>query len=162
MNLNRNEKGVSPVIGVILMVAITVILAAVIATFALSFTESTSESVPNANFDAELVNEEVSEGDTILQFTHQGGNAVDADAVGVSAPAGEDDGISVSTNTSDDRITAGDTITVDLEDAGDITDGGTLYEAGERFQLTYEVEGDSAILRSYVLPEDVTYDDPGA
>lgn len=40
-----DERGVSPVIGVILMVAITVILAAVIASFVLGFGDSVSENV---------------------------------------------------------------------------------------------------------------------
>ncbi|MDL0131356.1 type IV pilin [Halobacterium salinarum] len=42
---DRDERGVSPVIGVILMVAITVILAAVIASFVLGFGGSVNESV---------------------------------------------------------------------------------------------------------------------
>ncbi|MCG1004077.1 MULTISPECIES: type IV pilin [Halobacterium] len=40
-----DDRGVSPVIGVILMVAITVILAAVIASFVLGFGDSVSENV---------------------------------------------------------------------------------------------------------------------
>lgn len=43
---SENERGVSPVIGVILMVAITVILAAVIGTFVLGLGDSVSQ---NAN-----------------------------------------------------------------------------------------------------------------
>ncbi|MDL0131519.1 type IV pilin [Halobacterium salinarum] len=42
---DRDERGVSPVIGVILMVAITVILAAVIASFVLGFGGSVNETV---------------------------------------------------------------------------------------------------------------------
>lgn len=42
---DTDERGVSPVIGVILMVAITVILAAVIASFVLGFGDSVSKSV---------------------------------------------------------------------------------------------------------------------
>ncbi|WP_089649796.1 type IV pilin [Halobacterium hubeiense] len=42
---DRDERGVSPVIGVILMVAITVILAAVIASFVLGFGDSVNETV---------------------------------------------------------------------------------------------------------------------
>jgi flagellin-like protein len=45
-----DERGVSPVIGVILMVAITVILAAVIASFVLGFGDSVQENV-NAGAD---------------------------------------------------------------------------------------------------------------
>jgi flagellin-like protein len=43
--LSDDDRGVSPVIGVILMVAITVILAAVIASFVLGFGDSVSENV---------------------------------------------------------------------------------------------------------------------
>ncbi len=42
---DRDDRGVSPVIGVILMVAITVILAAVIASFVLGFGDSVSQNV---------------------------------------------------------------------------------------------------------------------
>jgi flagellin-like protein len=43
--VDMDDRGVSPVIGVILMVAITVILAAVIASFVLGFGDSVSENV---------------------------------------------------------------------------------------------------------------------
>ena len=49
---DRDERGVSPVIGVILMVAITVILAAVIASFVLGFGDSV-ESNPQAGVSVE-------------------------------------------------------------------------------------------------------------
>ncbi|MFB6188792.1 MAG: type IV pilin [Halapricum sp.] len=48
--LLTDDDAVSPVIGVILMVAITVILAAVIATFVLGLGESVSSTAPQANF----------------------------------------------------------------------------------------------------------------
>jgi archaeal type IV pilus assembly protein PilA len=44
MKSTRNEEAVSPVIGVILMVAITVILAAVIAAFVFGFAENISKA----------------------------------------------------------------------------------------------------------------------
>jgi len=47
------EQAVSPVIGVILMVAITVILAAVIGAFALSFADGGQTSGPSVSFDEE-------------------------------------------------------------------------------------------------------------
>ena len=49
---NKNEKAVSPVIGVILMVAITVILAAVIGTFVLGLGDQVQET-PTAGIDVE-------------------------------------------------------------------------------------------------------------
>lgn len=45
---NRRERAVSPVIGVILMVAITVILAAVIGVFVLGLGEDLGQSAPTA------------------------------------------------------------------------------------------------------------------
>ncbi|KAF5429417.1 flagellin (archaellin), FlaG/FlaF family [Candidatus Methanomarinus sp.] len=50
--LNKNEEGVSPVIGVILMVAITVILAAVIAAFVFGMGGSLKEAPPSASLNA--------------------------------------------------------------------------------------------------------------
>jgi len=47
-----DDRGVSPVIGVILMVAITVILAAVIGTFVLGLGDSLQQA-PQAQLDAE-------------------------------------------------------------------------------------------------------------
>ncbi|MEF8872712.1 MAG: type IV pilin N-terminal domain-containing protein, partial [Haloarculaceae archaeon] len=49
--LFNDDDAVSPVIGVILMVAITVILAAVIATFVLGLGEQVSDTAPQASFD---------------------------------------------------------------------------------------------------------------
>jgi flagellin-like protein len=48
--LLSDERAVSPVIGVILMVAITVILAAVIGTFVLGLGQNV-QSTPSASFD---------------------------------------------------------------------------------------------------------------
>lgn len=48
--LFRDDDAVSPVIGVILMVAITVILAAVIASFVLGLGDSAAQSTPQASF----------------------------------------------------------------------------------------------------------------
>jgi len=48
--LIQDDDAVSPVIGVILMVAITVILAAVIATFVLGLGDSLSNQAPQASF----------------------------------------------------------------------------------------------------------------
>jgi flagellin-like protein len=49
--LFTDDKAVSPVIGVILMVAITVILAAVIGSFVLNLGGSLQQSAPQASFD---------------------------------------------------------------------------------------------------------------
>ncbi|WP_152422817.1 type IV pilin [Halorubrum kocurii] len=72
-----SERAVSPVIGVILMVAITVILAAVIGTFVLGLGDSLGGSAPTASIDAEVV--ENSGGDDEIRFTHEGGDTIELD-----------------------------------------------------------------------------------
>jgi flagellin-like protein len=51
---NSDDRAVSPVIGVILMVAITVILAAVIGTFVLGLGDSLGDSQPSAQISADV------------------------------------------------------------------------------------------------------------
>jgi len=71
--LSADDGAVSPVIGVILMVAITVILAAVIATFVLGLGEQVGDTGPTVSIDFEY-----DEGDNNLTATHTGGNTVEA------------------------------------------------------------------------------------
>jgi len=73
--LLSDDDAVSPVIGVILMVAITVILAAVIGAFVLGIGGNQSVA-PQVQFDTEEVNQ--SDGDvTYANFTHSSGDTVD-------------------------------------------------------------------------------------
>ena len=75
--LLSDDDAVSPVIGVILMVAITVILAAVIATFVLGLGEQVSSTAPQASFNFEF--EEIQDNaDGRLTITHDGGDSIKA------------------------------------------------------------------------------------
>jgi flagellin-like protein len=69
--LNRHDRAVSPVIGVILMVAITVILAAVIGTFVLDLGQSAGNQAPSASlvFDADVSSDD-------LTIEHKGGDSL--------------------------------------------------------------------------------------
>ena len=81
----RNDRAVSPVIGVVLMVAITVILAAAIGSSV--FGQSPAKSAPQANINAKFTNSyqnitiEHLGGDTIvwensqIRFTYENGSA---------------------------------------------------------------------------------------
>jgi flagellin-like protein len=76
MNIKRlfkNDDAVSPVIGVILMVAITVILAAVIASFVLGLGNQ-QETAPNVSFEFNFQEESSA---NYLEVTKSGGDAVD-------------------------------------------------------------------------------------
>jgi flagellin-like protein len=86
MKLNRiltDDEAVSPVIGVILMVAITVILAAVIGTFVLGLGDQVQDTAPQASFNFEFG------GSSDIIVTHDGGDTIPSEAtLEVSGPAG--------------------------------------------------------------------------
>jgi len=69
--LNTDDRAVSPVIGVILMVAITVILAAVIGTFVLGLGDSLGDSQPTAQISIE---DSTTSGNATI--SHDGGDAL--------------------------------------------------------------------------------------
>ena len=94
MNLKQlfnDDDAVSPVIGVILMVAITVILAAVIASFVLGLGDQAQQTTPQATFNFEYdastspsnSNDDFWDGngglggDGLLTITHDGGDTIE-------------------------------------------------------------------------------------
>ena len=68
-----NERAVSPVIGVILMVAITVILAAVIGTFVLGLGDSLGDSQPTTQLTVDSTDFD----NTNVTIAHGGGDPID-------------------------------------------------------------------------------------
>jgi len=98
--LLTEDRAVSPVIGVILMVAITVILAAVIGTFVLGLGDQVSESAPQASFsfDFDMDNDNVT-------VTHEGGETLQKSNIAVN---GSDSDVSATSETFSDPISAGD------------------------------------------------------
>ena len=73
--LIHDDDAVSPVIGVILMVAITVILAAVIASFVLGLGDQAQQTTPQASFAFDY------EQGTSLTITHDGGDSIQANEI---------------------------------------------------------------------------------
>ena len=83
MNFNAlfdDDRAVSPVIGVILMVAITVILAAVIGSFVLGLGNSVQQTAPNANFQFDFDTD-----NTEVTATHTGGESIPSTQLNVTA-----------------------------------------------------------------------------
>jgi flagellin-like protein len=112
-----DSRAVSPVIGVILMVAITVILAAVIGTFVLGLGDQVQETAPQAQItieEADLQAGSNSGGDGVT-FSHNGGDEFtedNTDQLRVTV-----DGEELGTAESEDYpFTAGSTITIDDAD----------------------------------------------
>lgn len=105
------EPAASPVIGVILMIAITVILGGLIGTFVLGLGDPLSDRPPTAQFSVEYSDS----GDGYLNHndwvnvTHESGDAIDPDRVRVVVGGTDVNG--VASNWSD-RVRAGDTLTI--------------------------------------------------
>jgi flagellin-like protein len=95
---------VSPVIGVILMVAITVILAAVIGTFVLGLGDQVSESAPQAQFTFD-------QNSTDITVTHDGGDTIPADTLNVTVGSVNEPITSGSFSPGDD-VSAGDSFVI--------------------------------------------------
>ena len=70
-----DNRAVSPVIGVILMVAITVILAAVIGTFVLGLSDQVGDTAPQASFGFDSP----SAGNASVTITHEQGAEIESD-----------------------------------------------------------------------------------
>lgn len=92
IGFRTDRRGVSPVIGVILMVAVTVIIAAVIGSTALGISDEVSESPPQAQFEAETIeNYEYTDPwgddtytfDYVVELSHVGGEDVDPEQITV-------------------------------------------------------------------------------
>jgi flagellin-like protein len=115
--LIQDDDAVSPVIGVILMVAITVILAAVIGTFVLGLGDQVQDSAPQAsfNFDYETgaSNSELG-GDGDLTVTHDGGDTILDSQLTATDGSNEDDVF----GNSGSEVSAGssDTFSIDSDD----------------------------------------------
>ena len=136
MNLKElftNNRAVSPVIGVILMVAITVILAAVVGSFVLGLAGDVSESAPTVQIDFSYNSEEEQ-----VTLTHDGGSSFSSDTVRLT---GAGDPIDLN-DWGNGQVRAGDSVTVDIPNA----------EEGDTLRVIWEGSGGSSsvIARSTV------------
>jgi flagellin-like protein len=106
--LIADDDAVSPVIGVILMVAITVILAAVIGAFVLGIGGS-QEAAPQASFEWSDAGSEV---------LHSGGDELDGSQLQQSTASG---GCGGSPSVPSSTMTAGDNVMEDVQDCSSAT-----------------------------------------
>ena len=134
------NRAVSPVIGVILMVAITVILAALISAFVLGFGAEQAAS-PQASWQIEYD----TEGDGNVIFVHDGGDAVEEADLSIMV-----NGESFA-DTSDRTLTGGDTVSIN--DLGGPSD--QLQEGDEVHLIWHQPDGDdTSILRTFIVDQD--------
>jgi flagellin-like protein len=148
MNIRRlftDEEAVSPVIGVILMVAITVILAAVIGTFVLGLGDQVQSTSPQASFNFDQSTETYDGGDTTspetgveyeaVTVTHDGGDAISEAQLNITVNGNRAYGITGGSDTDatsqrlwdgSGDVSAGNGVTVAFYDSNPT--GGTDYE----------------------------------
>ena len=105
--LFTDDSAVSPVIGVILMVAITVILAAVIGSFVLNLGGSLNDTAPQASFGFDY---NTTASQDYVDITHEAGDTIDVERLNVTA-SGTD--LSPATTLWSGTVGAGDTATYD-------------------------------------------------
>lgn len=130
---DEENRAVSPVIGVILMVAITVILAAVIGTFVLGLGDQVQETSPNAQWDWEV------QDDDSLDLTHEGGDSVNPARLSMSGPSAATVGSCGDGDWTPDEeeVTAGNAC------EGIVSDTTATSAEGE-YRLTWTAEGGSS------------------
>jgi flagellin-like protein len=134
------DRAVSPVIGVILMVAITVILAAVIGTFVLGLGDQVSESAPQAQFSFDFSANDSNPED--LTVIHDGGDSVATEDLSVNVGGNEVwngtngavGSVTASPAWSGD-VNAGDTLKI--IDANDGGSGAEEFEDGESVRVIW-------------------------
>ena len=140
--LFNDDDAVSPVIGVILMVAITVILAAVIASFVLGLGDQASQTTPTASFAFDY--EESSGTDDILTITHDGGDTIEANQLSPAVEGATDGSGGDATYTggiygSVSEVSAGTTTTIDGSDTSVWTDSGGSSTAADLNSATVRI-----------------------
>lgn len=141
---NADDRAVSPVIGVILMVAITVILAAVIGTFVLGLGDSLGDSQPSAQLD---VNIDESENTTTIE--HGGGDSVDSNSLRVVMSSDDGEG----SGTIEERLSVGDSVS-------DSTEDDHVVEANEdvRIRIIHEPSDSILFEESIEVTDEFGYD----
>ena len=140
-----DDRAVSPVIGVILMVAITVILAAVIASFVLGLGD-TDDPAPNIAFSSEGDNES-------FEISITSGDS-SADAENLKIEGDVEDGATWENGTNDD-LSAGTSVTFDDDGDADVEldEDGLDDDEPYEIQLIWEDNGTSEVLDSFEVSQ---------
>lgn len=169
--LLTDDSAVSPVIGIILMVAITVILAAIIGTFVLGLGDSVNNTAPQATFSFEY--EQNEGGSDVLTITHEVGDTIEGQNLNITSDGATDETSPPDTNDAyvgtdvfTGQITAGTEATVDnttfktfdatgkfLTDRGGSDSQLDLSGATIRVVYTDETGGSSATLAKWEGPD---------
>jgi flagellin-like protein len=153
-----DEEAVSPVIGVILMVAVTVILSAVVGTFALGLGES-QDTAPQSSWETDYTSGSPDE----LILTHQSGDPMDPDRLSIAVSGASCSGVATLDSPKNlgtdysvtDPVSAGSSVTVD---GSELCGGNDIDLSGATVRLVWEDpdtddQADSAVLLVWKGPD---------
>jgi flagellin-like protein len=142
--MHRDQRGVSPVIAVILMVAITIVMGAVIAGFAYGYLGTTQKS-PNVGLS--VIDDPLT--DDQLLIKHNGGQTIEADEWKCSITAGKESTTDFTDQdeTGENTISTGTVLTVTEEtDTGD-----TALAAGWYHVVAVHIGSDTILIDTNVM-----------
>ncbi|RDZ63576.1 type IV pilin [Haloferax sp. Atlit-12N] len=128
-HLFTEDRAVSPVIGVILMVAITVILAAVIGTFVLGLGDQVSETSPQASFAFDYDGTE-------LTITHESGEQINGDLVSITGDVNVSSPNNKWSDLGSGTISAGESVVIQ-------SSGNDAFTQGETVRVVWTSESGS-------------------
>lgn len=142
--LVRDQSGVSPVIGVILMVAITVVMGAVVAGFAYSYFNDTPEA-PNVMLS---VLDDPTDNSSLL-IKQNGGDSVAANDWKCSVTAGEESAPNYTSQTETGAVAISTGTSLDVDYV--TTNGTTAIAAGWYHIVAVHIGSDTVMLDTNVL-----------
>lgn len=119
MNLESNGRAVTPVVGIVLIVAITIILAAVIGVFGLGYGEELTDPSRQAGITLEATSASSDPATpSVLRVTLEGGDTLHADETKVTITYGDSEWVLSAAPTDDNPLTVGKTAVIKIDDSG--------------------------------------------
>ena len=140
-----SERAVSPVIGVILMVAITVILAAVIGTFVLGLGDSLGDNQPTAQLSVDITDVDTNDDEATLILEHNGGDTIESGVLRIQITDSGGERVSTSDEFDGERFGVGDRQSGTVDISGSDTDSDDLrvqiiHQPSDSFLLDRTIE----------------------
>jgi len=139
-----DQRGVSPIIGVILMVAITVVMGAVIAGFAYGYLGTTSKA-PNVGLS--VIDDPTDQASLLVK--HNGGESVSADAWKCSVTVGKESSASFTSQTETGNVTISTGTVLDVDYI--TNDGSTPIAPGWYHVVAVHIGSDTILLDTNTL-----------
>ena len=141
---HKDQRGVSPIIGVILMVAITVVMGAVIAGFAYGYLGTTTKA-PTVSLS--VIDDPTDQASLLVK--HNGGESVSANEWKCSVTSGKESTASFTSQTETGNVSVSTGTVLDVDYI--TNDGSTPVEPGWYHVVAVHIGSDTILLDTNVL-----------